>query len=153
MSHVVTVEIIIIDLDALADAARSCGLELVAGQETYRWYGESVGDYTAADAVQHAGIAPDGRCAHALRIPGDAKAYEVGVVAVPGRKGYRLAWDHWNRGYGLSDRISRHPDGKDMELLTQAYALAAIRRAAARNRQHVVERTMADGSVRMTVTV
>ena len=52
MSHVVTVELDIPDLDGLDAACRMLGTaELVRGQQTYRWWGEFVGDDTAVKDV------------------------------------------------------------------------------------------------------
>jgi hypothetical protein len=53
----------------------------------------------------------------------------------------------------LSDKISRHPAGADMEKLQQAYAVAAVKRAAARKHQVVRSRALADGAIELTVSV
>ena len=75
MSHVATIDIEVTDLGTLAAAAKRLGMELVQGQKTYRWFAGRQGD-----------------CEHAVRIPGDNKAYEIGVVKrTDGRLGY--AWN------------------------------------------------------------
>jgi len=42
MSHIVEVNLLVQDLNALHRACHRLGLELVRGQQTYRWYGRSV---------------------------------------------------------------------------------------------------------------
>jgi len=101
MSHVATIEIIIKDLEALKQACKECGLEFVQGQKTYKWYGKWVQDYHGNDAAYKHGIDPKnyGKCDHAIRVPNNPQAYEIGVVKVD--KGYTLVWDFWNGGFGL----------------------------------------------------
>jgi hypothetical protein len=120
-SHVVKVKTVITDLDALARAARSLGLEFRQGQKTYKWYNYSVGDYPLP-----AGITKDqlGKCSHAIGIPGNSRAYEIGVVAMPDGT-FSLLWDFYQGGYGLEDVI-----GKDAGRLTGAYNLEVAASAA-----------------------
>lgn len=141
MSHVVTIDIEIRDLDALDAAAKSLGLELVRGQTTYRWYGRHVGDYPLPDGLSHEDL---GRCEHVLRIPGNAEAYEIGVVRRrDGRPGYTLLWDFWQGGYGLQEKV-----GANADRLKQAYALETAKRAAWRAGHRIVgEIRKADGTV------
>lgn len=116
MSHVVTEGILITDLRALAAAAAECGLELVEGQTTFRWYGRFVGD-TVPDSDPQTW----GTCAHAIRVKGKAGAYEIGVVKVEG--GYRLRYDAWMGGYGLEVAA-----GAKLGKLRLAYGLQAAER-------------------------
>lgn len=115
MSHVTTVEIEVRDLDALAEAAKRCGLELVREQRKYRWYGRSVGD----TPLPHGFSVEDlGQCEHAITVPGSAHAYEIGVVRRrDGRPGWALLVDEWAGGFGLVDRA-----GKQCWRLKQEYA-------------------------------
>ena len=80
MSHVSSVRIEIRSLEALRLACRRLGLQLNEGQKTHKWYGRWVGDYHGADAAFHHGIKPEdyGKCEHAISIPGDDEAYEIG---------------------------------------------------------------------------
>jgi hypothetical protein len=117
MSHVAKIEMEIKDLAALEDAAKRLGMELVRNQRTYKWYGYSVGDYPLPEGFTKEDL---GKCEHALRIPGNNRAYEVGVVARrDGRPGYTLLWDFWSGGYGLVDKV-----GKDGNKLKSEYTAA-----------------------------
>lgn len=120
-SHIVKIATVIKSLDALKAAAAALGLEFRQGQQTYRWYGRSVGDYPLPDGIDSKQL---GRCDHAIGIPGDHKAYEVGVVKMPNGT-YSLLWDFWNGGYGLESAI-----GKDGGMLTSEYNLQAAIEAA-----------------------
>jgi hypothetical protein len=109
MSHVATIDLHITDLDSLAKACERLGLELVRGQTTYKWYGVSVGDYRALDAVK----APDGKCEHAIRVKGNPRAYEIGLVKrTDGKAGWQLVWDHWAGGHGLCAKVQYGPSRK-----------------------------------------
>lgn len=117
MSHVVEVDISIQDLDALEEAAKMLGLELVRGQNTYRWFGRSVGDYALPAGYK---VSDLGKCEHALRIPGDNKAYEIGVSKRrDGKPGYSLVWDFFAGGYGMEKKV-----GENCQKLEQAYTVA-----------------------------
>jgi hypothetical protein len=145
MSHVATVDVEIKDLDALEQACRELGLDLVRGQQTYRWYGESVGDYPLP-----AGFAAEdlGKCSHAIRIPGDERAYEIGVVARrDGRPGYSLMWDFYCGGMGLQDKV-----GEGCRELKKSYAMAVVTRHAQRSGFRVQRHVLADGSVQMRLS-
>src|SRR3990167_8580608 len=72
VSHVTQVEIEIRDLDALERACSKLGLSLRRGQETYKWYGRSVGDYPLPAGVKESDL---GKCSHAIHL--NASAYEV----------------------------------------------------------------------------
>jgi len=109
MSHVAVIDLHITDLDSLAKACDRLGLELVKGQTTYKWYGVSVGDYRALDAVK----APDGICEHAIRVKGNPRAYEIGLVKrSDGKAGWSLVWDHWAGGHGLCEKVMYSERGK-----------------------------------------
>ena len=151
MSHVATVEIEVRDLDALDEACRRVGLELVRGQQTYRWYGKHVGDYPLPAGFAEADL---GRCEHAVRIPGgdaaadaegDEPPYEIGVVRRrDGRPGYVLHWDFFAGGYGL-EKVA----GPACGLLKQAYATVVAKRQAMRQGFTVTEQRQPNGHVRL----
>ncbi|MBI4472202.1 MAG: DUF2997 domain-containing protein [Acidobacteria bacterium] len=117
MSHVVSVKVVIRDLNALEMAAKRCGLELHRGQRSYRWFGRWVGDYTLPQ-----GFKPEqlGKCDHALTIPGNPQAYEVGVVQNADGT-CTLLYDFWAGGYGLEAAI-----GKTAKKLTDEYSWAVV---------------------------
>lgn len=119
MSHVATVDVTIEDLAALKLACKELGLEFVEGQKTYRWYGRWMNDYSGQDAAYKHGIEPKdyGKCEHAIRIPGNKNAYEVGVARGNDGK-LHLIWDFFAGGYGLMEAI-----GDNAGKLRREYAL------------------------------
>jgi hypothetical protein len=127
MSHVATIQIEIKDLNALEAASKELGLELVRGQTTFRKFERSRA----------------GECDHAIRIPGDQRAYEIGVVKIKGDKpGYTLAWDSWAGGYGMVAKV-----GQDAGLLKQAYAgEVAVKTARAQGFRVLTSNVQADGT-------
>lgn len=145
MSHVVKIKIQVKDLDALADAAEAVGCELVRGQQTYKWYGRSVGDTPLPEGFTEADL---GHCTHAIRVKGaDRRTYEVGVVANADGQGYTLLWDEWNRGYGLVDKV-----GEGAAKLRQAYATSVAVKQARKAGYRVRQTVREDGTVVLTAT-
>ena len=115
MSHVTTCEVAIDSLDMLATACKQVGLELVKNQTKYKWYGTHVGDYPVPKGFA---ISDMGKCEHAIRIPGNSEAYEIGVVKRrDGKPGYTLIYDFFAGGHGL-EAVA----GKGCGLLAQAYS-------------------------------
>jgi hypothetical protein len=105
MSHVVKMECEINDLDCLDVAAKQLGLELARGQKNFKWYGRFMNDSPVAE-----GFTPEdyGHCDHAIKIPGNSAAYEVGVTKNKTGKGFRLLWDSWSGGYGLQAKVGQN---------------------------------------------
>lgn len=98
MSHVTTQKAAIRDIEALRRAAKRCGLVFRENQQTYRWYGRSVGDYPIPDGYTEADL---GRCAHAIGLP-SGQGYEIGVTPSRTVEGaYDLLYDFYNGGFGL----------------------------------------------------
>lgn len=149
MSHVASVELEIDDLPSLKEAAKALGLEFVEGQKSYKWFGRFMNDYSGADADHLNGIDPKtyGKCEHALRIPGNSKAYEVGVIKNPSGKGFRLVWDFWQQGFGLQDII-----GKDGGLLKQSYAVMRAKKEMLRKGYRATTTKDAKGNVFLSFT-
>ncbi len=142
MSHVAAIDVEITDLGALGAACRRLGLELVRDQRSYKWYGRSVGDTPIPEGFT---VQDLGRCDHAIRVPGDARAYEIGVVrARNGSPGYVLMLDEWANGLGLLDKC-----GKGCAALKQAYATEVTLAQARREGFQVNELPQPDGSVRL----
>lgn len=142
MSHVVDIKCEITDLDALEAACRRLGLELARGQKTHRWYGRYVGDSSLPEGVAESDL---GKCAHAVRLPGSDRAYEVGLVPNASGKGWTLHYDNWSGGYGMSEKVG-HTCGK----LLQAYAAEKLRLTVAKTHR-VTEQRLPNGSIRMTL--
>lgn len=110
MSHVASIQLVIKDLDALEAACKKLGLELVRGQKTFKKYERTM----------------SGECEHAIRLPGNSRAYEIGVVKAPaGQPGFTLMWDSWQGGYGMVAKV-----GADAGLLKQGYAGEVALKAA-----------------------
>lgn len=140
MSHVCEMELEVKDLDALQEAAKAIGLELVRGQTKYKWWGHSVGDYPIPAGFTAQDL---GNCDHALRIPGNPTAYEVGVVKrKDGKPGYQLLWDFYAGGYGLEKVIG--PDGG---LLKQSYAVMVAKKQMLRQGYRATTKKDAKGNV------
>lgn len=157
MSHVALVDLEITDLDDLAAAAKAIGLEFVPGQQTYRWYGQHVGDYPLPPGFQEDDL---GKCEHALRIPqprameiaakyDGLRAFEIGVCRRrDGKPGWTLIWDFIANGFGLVEVA-----GENLGRLKQAYAIQAARRTAIQQGFSVSNIiTQPDGSQRLVLT-
>lgn len=147
MSKVAALNFHILDLDILGGACARLGLELVHGQRQYRWYGNR-GQQEALPA----GFTREelGMCEHAIRIPNNESAYEIGIVRRrDGNPGYALLWDSWNGGYGLTDAI-----GKDGARLYQQYSLGmTIRQIEIDNLCILEQTTDTQGNIHLTVGV
>lgn len=139
MSHVAKVELQVKDLDALEIAARALGLELVRGQTTYKWWGRSVGDYPLPEGFRAEDL---GKCLHALRLPGNSEAYEIGVVKSRAGQGYELLWDFYAGGYGLVERV-----GPDCAKLKQEYSAAVSTEILQRQGFRLSRVVKADGRI------
>lgn len=100
MSHVTTIDIQVKDLECLKTACTNLGLEFREGQKSYKWYGRHVGDYPLPEGFTHKDL---GKCDHAIGVPGNSRAYEIGVV----KKGdsYTMLWDFWQGGFGLQEKV------------------------------------------------
>ena len=165
MSHVAKVDVEITNLDDLDAACKRIGLELVRGQQTYQWYGTSVGDYPLPEGFT---VEDLGRCDHAIRIPLDHpyhqrsdptdRPYEIGVVKRrDGKPGYMLMWDFFCGGMGLSEFTGQSLDSSgehdgQVPRLKQAYAICAARRVAQQRGFRLQEQALADGTVKMFLT-
>ena len=152
MSHVVTVNIVIKDLDALEKACKKLGLKLNHGQKTHKWYGRWVNDYNATNAAYKNGIKPEqfGHCEHAISIPNNKAAYEIGLVENPDKEtgGYVLLYDFWNGGNGMSAKVG----GDNMAKLLTEYTIEAETAIAQSLGYSVDQSVLADGSIQLTCT-
>lgn len=121
MSHITTLKVEIKDLAALREVCDKLGLEFREDQKTYKWYGHT-----------------PNKCDHAIAMKDkkNKSAYEIGVV----KKGdsYTLAFDFWNKGYGIEDLA-----GKDCCNITQGYtrnvAVREAKKVASQNNMTVTE--------------
>ena len=160
MSHVITSKAAILNLDALAVACERRGLELVPNQETFRWYGHSIGDYPLPDGFTEEDM---GHCVHAIRIPGEPeqhghKPYEIGLVEArepDGHGGFQtvegkftLMYDFWSGGYGMKDKAG----GEQCQGLVQEYVCAVAEETLG---EHWIQdrEVLKDGTMVLTLTV
>lgn len=130
MSHVERLKIAVSDLNDLKKAAHMLGLEFVEGQTTYRWWGHSVGDYPLPEGFTEEEL---GKCHHAIRIPNDPRAYQIGVVQKNGK--WVLLYDFYNGGFGLEEKI-----GAGAGKLKQAYGVVVTQRQAQQQGFHCTYR-------------
>lgn len=146
MSHVTRMELVVKDLESLKKAAADCGLEFVEGQKTHRWYGQFVGDYSEANAAYKNGIKPEdyGKCEHAIRVPNNPGAYEVGVVKNPAGPGYVLVADFWAGGKGLEAFT-----GQNCSKLAQNYGVQVSQKTMRGMGFTTEKRVLSDGTVKL----
>ncbi len=147
MSHVATISVVFIDLDAVKIMAEQLGLEFVEGAKTYRWFGEWVDDYDTETAAYRNGIKPEhyGHCQHKLKVAGQNGAYEVGLMQNPNGPGLVPVWDNFgSNGRVLTDRI-----GRNGETMTCKYVEAAATRQLQRQGYSVSRQKLPDGTVRI----
>ena len=111
MSHLSKIELEVKDLETLSKACRRMGLDLIKGQDRFRWFGQ------------------DADCDHAIKVPG--ADYEIGVVRTNGR--YELQCDFF-------DRNIEKAIGPNAGLLKQAYAVEKARTEARRKGYSVMEK-------------
>lgn len=145
MSHVATVDVHVTDLDALKAACEQLGLIFVEGATTFTWFGYSVGDYAIPKGFTEADM---GTCDHAIRLPNNPTAYEVGVVRRrDGKPGYLLMYDFWQGGFGLEEVI-----GPKASCLKQHYAAQVAIRQVRKQGYRVTQSLTETGAIRLTCT-
>lgn len=155
MSHVVTIETQIKDLEALKAACVRLGWQFNENQPTYKWFGKWVDDspvpthlFTKQENALIAAMTKEhrqhyltkrmGTCLHSITVPGCD--YEIGVKGQPGN--YKLAWDNWHQ---IEDTI-----GTGACKLVQAYAIEKTRLELHRNGYSCKESAKEDGTVILT---
>ena len=145
MSHITKINLLVKDLDAMEKACSRLGLELVRDKKTFKWFGRFVGDspgIAGMDAKDY------GKCEHAIRVKGNANAYEIGLVKRVDGKGYDLHWDSWCRGYGLLDKVCYTQQQTGAEKLKDWYA-AEVARKQMSKQGFRVQMTQQDGKVQV----
>lgn len=122
MSHVSALSMTVAEeeLPMVKQVAENLGLVFNEGQTSHKWYGRWVNDYGADDAAYHQGIKPEdyGKCSHALSVPGNPNAYEVGLVKTENNK-YKFVFDFWAGGQGLCAHIGPKGEKLLQEIGTQ----------------------------------
>ena len=123
MSHISKIELEVKDLGILGQACARLGLNLMRGQQTFKWYGK------------------DSQCDHAIKIPG--ANYEIGVLKKNGS--LDLNCDFY-------DRNIEKAIGKQGGLLKQAYAVEKTKIEARKKGYSVLER-QTDNGIRLHVRI
>lgn len=127
MSHISTIKTQVNDLDALDEACRSLGLELRREQRTHRTFGGRQSE-----------------CEAAIVLPGNADAYEVGVLRGDKPGTYQLAFDDWGGGHGMVAKT-----GEGCRTLLVEYARAKTKRLARAKGWSYREERLPDGRYRI----
>lgn len=138
MSHVVTCEATITDLEALKLACKRLGWVFKEGQKTYRWFGQHVGDYPLPKGFK---VEDMGKCDHAIEVPG--VNYEIGLV----RKGagFTPIYDFYDSG--LRSAVG----GIKGEKLVQHYGVEWAKRKADSQHLRYLEETLPNGKIKLKV--
>jgi len=123
MSHISKIELEVKDLGVLGQACRKLELELIKGQQSFKWYGKK------------------SPCDHAIKVLG--ANYEIGVINKSGR--YELNCDFY-------DRNIETVIGKQGGRLKQAYAVEKTKIEARKKGYSVVERQTKTG-IRLHVRI
>lgn len=147
MSHVIGINLQILDLAALETACKVLKLQFVKDQKTHAWYGSWQNDYRAADAAYiNTGISTDqyGKCEHAIKVPGSD--YEIGVYKNPKGKGFILAYDNWGTGQVIKNTL-----GAGLEKLKQEYAVAKASLEARAKGWMINRQNLTNGTIRLTM--
>ncbi len=150
MSHIVTESMIILDLAALeAACSPESGLEFRRGQDRYRWYGRSVGNYPLPAGFTRADL---GKCEHAIRVRGNDRAYEIGVVRRRDEQGnllpgYCLMYDFWNGGYGLEAAAGKH-----CSKVKQLYTMQGIKKTLGSKYRVARTEQLPNGSMKVVLS-
>lgn len=126
MSHISTVKTQINDLDALAEACQELGLELKRDQKTHRYYAGN-----------------QNKCDHAIVLPGNAQAYEIGLVLGQDGKTYEIQHDDYMGGKGMTEVA-----GKGCRKLLVEYGRAKTKRIAAQKGMSYREERLENGGWR-----
>jgi hypothetical protein len=137
------------DLPAIRAACEELGLELRENQKTWKWWGSWANDYHADNAAYRQGIKPEdyGKCEHAIGVPGNQSAYEVGLCRDQDGN-LRLAFDFYAGGRGLCDFVGN----KGEKLFQTVGKHKAIADCKAAGWQVQGVETTADGKVKITAS-
>lgn len=142
MSHVVTIELEIDNLEVLSDAAKSLGCTLIKNQKTYSWYGYHVGDYPLPQGFKKEDM---GKCEHAIKV--DGSQWEIGVVKDPeNEKKFKLIYDF----YGAHGRDIEKVCGKGLGKLKARYTVAELKHKLNKKKAKYKEEVK-NGKIRLTI--
>jgi hypothetical protein len=163
MSHVATIDLEVKDWDALAEAARRIGMDLIRDQKTYRCWFNSWDQKDVEGQLKEVGMTAEdlvppgfkgeeiGQCEHAIRVRGNASAYEIGLARRrDGRAGYVLLMEQMQASD--DDAIAlNNAVGASACNLKREYAFVVARKQAMAQGFTVNEQRQQDGSIRLTL--
>jgi hypothetical protein len=135
ISHIVKVNTLVTDLDALEAAAPHVGLRLIRDVDRYSWYFRR-------------GTGLDGKCEHKLQLLDHMESdFEIGLVPREDHEyGWQLAYDPW----GEPGRRLHAAAGKDLQNLKTALAVEVSTRYLAMDGYTVSKTVDANGVVTLT---
>lgn len=151
MSHVAHIDLHVKDLDCLREACKELGLEFREGQTTWRWFGKWMDDYhdeSRAAALQ--GFDPKRfglDSIHAIGVPGNSDAYEIGVIPrQDGKPGFTLLYDNYCAGNGLENLT-----GRDLKKLKTEYGMSVgKKKMLKKGYRYAGRKTLANGRQKQT---
>jgi len=107
MSHITVVDVTIKDLESLEQACNKLGLNFQKFKKKFKWYGHK-----------------DGDCEHAIGVPDNSMAYEIGVCFQDTEEGtYCFKWDNYRGGMGLQALV-----GPGCQYLINEYTKEVVRK-------------------------
>jgi hypothetical protein len=127
MSHITQIALEINDLNSLQTAVKALGLNFNEGQKQHKYFANQ-----------------RGTCDHAISVPGNKEAYEIGVVQ--DGSNYKLQWDSFAGGKGLVQYV-----GQGANKLKQEYAVSVAEKQARRD-GYRVKRENVGGKIRLRIT-
>lgn len=145
MSHVVTMELQIKDLQALELSSKELGCVFVKGQTTYNWWGHHVGDYPLPEGFTKEEM---GICEHAIKVPG--AHWEIGVVKDKQNKdSYKLIYDFYGSEGGKIQKVC----GNNLGELKKRYTVNAIKNKIKNKKASIKEEKLQNGKLKITINV
>ena len=143
MSHVVSIQLLIKDLEALKMACKDLGCEFIKDKKEYAWYGVHVGDYPLPEGMTKEEM---GKCNHAIKVPG--ANWEIGVVKEKDGKSYKLIYDF----FGDEGRKIHNVCGENLGKLKQRYTIDALKNKI-KDKKKIKEEKLEGNKVRITIEV
>lgn len=120
----------------------------VEGQQTYKWWGVSVGDYSLPAGMTEAEL---GHCEHAITLAADHRsksyAYEIGVVRRKDGRGWTLVYDFFGPGHALKEVV-----GEDLGPFKQAYGVEVAKKELEMDGWMVNEVLAENGDIELEAT-
>jgi hypothetical protein len=143
MSHVVSVDLLVTDLQAVEATCKELGLTFKRGQTHYRWWGRSVGDYPLPNGFKASDL---GYCEHAIEVPGSG--YDIGLAKKPGSRGYTMLFDFFGVGRPIVEKLG----GQALPKFVQTYGVLKATLEAKKKGLICTRSLLAGGQIKLTIT-